>query len=224
MSIPRLPSTVTALLMLALSTAVPAVQVTSGEMDPQGSWHLMGTGLTAQGGFIPGNTPAGNFSTPGSFGLPVETGWTSGSVDGWGGTMVLNGTMYNLNSSDIAAEQSTMNVTADGFTVDHYGSYQQPFAFTADFCGWITLPNTGPCDASVGLFGTGTVHMVVIPYVGYPATFQIESISYTFGNGTNLPEPASLGLMAMGLLLMKCRRRLPYDSNLRNDVQQVKLA
>ena len=224
MSIPKLATAMSAMLVLAFSTAAPAVQVTSGEIDPQDSWHLMGTDLTAQGGFVPGNIPAGNFSMPMTFGMTVDTGWTSGSVDGWGGTMVLNGTTYNLNSSDIATEQSIMNVTAGGFAVDHYGSYQQPFAFTADFCGWITLPNTGPCDASVGLFGTGTVNMVVIPYVGYPATFEIESISYTFGNAANVAEPASLGLLAMGLLLIKYRRRLPYQSNLRNGVQQVTLA
>jgi len=215
MKIPKLARTVTAMSVLTFSTAASAVQVTGGELVPQDSWHLMGAGLTAQGGFAPGNTPAGNFSMPMSLGMEVQTAWTSGSVDGWGGTMILNGMPFNLGSSDIATEQSIMNVTGNGFTVDHFGTYQQPFAFSADFCGWITIPNPGPCDTSVNLFGNGTVRMVVGPIPGLPeGTFGIESISYTFGNATNVPEPASLGLLVMGLALIGCRRRFVLPNQL----------
>jgi PEP-CTERM motif len=213
MSIPKLAGTLTAMLVLALSTAASAVQVTGGELMPlpQESWHLMGTGLTAQGVFALGSAPEGNFSGPGALGNAVQTAWTSGSVDGFGGTMILNGMPFNLASSSIDTEQSIMNVTANGFTVDHFGSYQQPFAFSADFCGWITISSPGPCDTSVSLSGNGTVRMVVAPISGEPeGTFGIESISYTFGNATNVPEPASLDLLLVGVALIGCRRHLRY--------------
>ena len=209
MRIPKLAGTVMAMPVLVLSTAASAVQVTSGSLAVlPDSWSLMGTGLTAQGSFVPGNTPEGLFSVPMSLGTEVQTSWTSGSVDGWGGTMTLNGVSFNLGSSDFASAQSVMNVTVNGFTVDHFGTYQQPFAFSAEFCGWLTVPNAGPCDTSVGLFGNGTVRMVVGPIPGLPATFGIEAISYTFGNGTKVPEPASLGLLVMGVAMIGCRRRL----------------
>lgn len=44
-------------------------------------------------------------------------------------------------------------------------------------------------------------------------TFGIESISYAFGNATNVPEPASLGLLLTGVVLIRCRRRLRYRAN-----------
>jgi hypothetical protein len=211
MRIPELVGTVTALLMVSFSTATSAVEVSSGFLLPRDSWQLMGAGLTAQGDFTPGNTPGGNFEGPLFSGQPVDTGWTSGSVDGWSGTMILNGMLFNLNSSDEAAEQSVMTVTASGFTVDHSGMYQQPFAFSADFCGWMTFPNAGPCDANVSLSGNGTVSMVVEQIPGDPeGTFAIEDIGYSFGNATQVPEPGSLSLLTMGiaLMLMGFRRRL----------------
>jgi hypothetical protein len=209
MRITKLAGAVTAASVLAFSTAASAVDVTSGELSPRDSWHLTGTGLTAQGGFIEGNTPAGNYQMLMSFGMQVDTAWTSGSVDGFGGTMILNGMSYNLESSDTATEQSVMDVSAGGFIVDHYGTYQQPFTFSADFCGWITIANPGPCDANVGLFGGGTVRVVTVPIEGEPqGTFFVQSITYTFGSATNAPEPGSLGLLVMGVALVGFRRRL----------------
>ena len=127
-------------------------------------------------------------------------------MDGFGGKMILNGTSYSLASSDTATAQSVMSVSAGGFSVDHAGTYQEPFTFGADFCGWITEPVPGPCDANAGLSGSGMVHMVVDP-LDQQGDFFIESISYNFGASNSVPEPASLGLLVMGIGLIGCRRR-----------------
>lgn len=213
MRISKLAGTVTATLVLTFSAAASA-QITSGELDPRDSWNLAGPDFTASGVFITGNMPAANFEGPVSSGQPVNMGWTSGSVDGWGGTMILDGMHFILNGSDEVGQESIMTVSANAFTVDHSGTYQEPFAFSGDFCGWIKAPNAGPCDATLGLSGNGTVSMVVAQIPGDPAgTFGFESISYTFGNATNVPEPASLGLLVMGVALIGRRRRLRYRTN-----------
>jgi hypothetical protein len=51
------------------------------------------------------------------------------------------------------------------------------------------------------------VHMVVDPY-DQEGHFFIESISYNFGNANGVPEPASLGLLVMGIGLIGYRRSL----------------
>jgi hypothetical protein len=207
MRIPKSVGTPTAMLVLTVSTVASAQVVTSGVLDPRGSWNLVAPGISASGGFVPGNTPEGNFNAPLFSGQFVDTSWTSGSVDGFGGTMILNGTSYGLASSDIATAQSTMDMSAGGFSVDHAGTYQEPFTFGADFCGWIAGANPGPCDANASVSGSGMVRMVVDPY-DMEGHFFIESISYNFGATNNVPEPASLGLLVMGIGLIGCRRRL----------------
>lgn len=203
--------TLAALWVLTFSAAVSAQGISSGVLEPRGSWNLVAPGLTASGDFVAGNTPEGNFNEPLFSGQFVDTAWTSGSVDGFGGRMILNGTSYSLNSSDIATEQSVMSVSANGFSVDHAGTYQEPFSFGADFCGWIMNgSSTGPCDATANLSGSGMVHMVVDPY-DQEGHFFIESITYNFGASNSVPEPASLGLLVMGIGLLGCRRR-PHRS------------
>jgi len=180
--------------------------LTVSATDPSGAWVLAGNQLTAFGNLnaLGLEWPVNYVSpqVPSPFGTSVSMSWLSDSADGWQGTMNLRGTSYFLTGS--AINESSWTLTAAPILVSRSGTYQEPFTFSGSLCGFSSPSPVISCAASANVVGAGTLDLVVAAAPGLlPASFDIESVSYTFHS---VPEPPSLALLLGGLAGLGLRR------------------
>ena len=117
--------------------------------------------------------------------------------------MVFNGVTYNLAGDNIHNSGSKMTLNASAIDIDHVGTYMEPFTFDATLCGFLTVVMHN-CDATVGLSGSGTLDLVVVPSTHLPGGVAFQSVSYRFAG---VPEPPSIALLLSGLAGLGLTRR-----------------
>ncbi len=195
---------------LAVASSALADQIAGGSMTVSTSstaWSLFTSTMRASGSFFgTDERPANYLLGGGLIGNPgtVYMNWFSDSVDGWSGAMTLNdGVTYRLGSSGF--DNSYMIMTAAPMTFTSVGTYHEPFTFFARFCGFLSLQSE-LCDATLLTTGHGTLTVVIGPYPFLPSELAIESMNWRFSN-VPVPEPATLALLATGLVALGLSRR-----------------
>ena len=199
---------------IAASTAsADPISITSGGLvgdssaarvdiaSPDRSFAMSGAGDAVGGIYAPAQACAAGECTPGAT-LGLEAYWSGGDFLG---TASIDGTTYQMNGGDSAAGAVHFHGswTAPTFTGQQTAFVTSPFTFDGSF--W--YPAFSGSATPIPLVGTGTA---TLGLDWHPAdnTWLLSSAHYVFANQSpsETPEPATLLLLATGLVGMATRR------------------